>query len=462
MSTILIIILVVLIVILLAKLSKLLFKTDIYLGFLIMIRTKRYIKYLDRLARPKKFLNTLADIGIVIAFGAFGFDYVIKDRIKSKFKRVLLFILSSVVLGFLTVLLVNSLFANNPLLTPLFKIILEVLTAIMGLSGFTLALLIFSAYDIIAKLFAGNAGQACPGVGLVVPGVKMPKVDFVIPWYGWIILIISAIIHEFSHGTLLRVVKAKVKSMGFILAGILPLGAFVEPDEKKLHKKSKKSIIRMYSAGPMSNVLLTVIFVIILLIISPFISNYSHSIALQKNDYLVVYSTQKTTNICGSVYDNPAYGVLKKNDKLISVNDIPVKTQSGLISSLKLKENNKFVVYNLDTNKERTVYVKPNEVGRLGITTITKDDPNFKVPWKYFFLKNLYSVVLWTALLNFFIASVNYLPTVPFDGGGMSQIIFYDYLPKRIPEEKRMKKVSRFFGILIVFILLLNIIPYFF
>jgi len=462
MHTLLWILIVIAALFLISRLSKKLFKTDIYLGILIMIRTKKYIKYLDRLAKPKKLLNCLADIGIVIGFGAFGLDYLFKDKIKSIPKRVLLFIVATIVFGVLTYFGTKGLLGNNPLLSGGALIFLVVLTGLMGFSGFTVGSLIFSAYDIVVKLFAGTAGSACPGVGLVIPGVKMPKVNIFIPWYGWIILIVSAIVHEFAHGALLRSIKAKVKSMGFILATILPLGAFVEPDDKELQRKNKKSIIRMYSAGPMSNVILAAIFLIILLILSPIVSNYSYSIAVQKEDAIIVHSVQETTEICGTTYDSPAYGVLQPNDQILKINNTEIRNQQDLHRATKLSEENKFIVMNLDTNKEKIVYLTPNEMGRLGFTSNIISDPDFKIPRKYYFLKTLFSVILWTALLNFIIAIVNYLPTFPFDGGAMSQIIFSGYLHKRKSEKERMKRIAKFFGTIIVLLLLLNVIPYFF
>jgi membrane-associated protease RseP (regulator of RpoE activity) len=74
----------------------------------------------------------------------------------------------------------------------------------------------------------------------------------------------------------------------------------------------------------------------------------------------------------------------------------------------------------------------------------------------------LLSVILWVALLNFILATTNFLPTIPFDGGFMAQIIFCDFLnKKKNNEEKRMKKVMWFFICVLIFLALLNIIPYF-
>ena len=455
------VLLVILVIGLSAIFAKKVLKLDLYLGVLIMWRTKRLIKYLDVLARPKKFLEIITDIGLVIGFGAFGLDYVIRDKVKKLYQRFLIFVGSGIIISLITYLLTQKMLFSSALIPEWFAIIIVILTGVMGLSGFTLGSLIFSAYDIIAKMFIGQGGNACPGVGLVIPGVQMPKVDIFIPWYGWIILIVAAIVHEVSHGILLRKMKVKLKSMGFMFASLLPLGAFVEPDEKAIEKKNKRDIARMYSAGPMSNVILAIIFLVLFLAFTPVMTNYSHSIGANRVDSVYVYSIDKNTQVCGSVFDSPAYGVLDVNDIIVSVNNKEIMSSSDLSKVVKLKEDNNFVVKNQVTGQTREVVLKPNEMGKLGFSVGVIDDPNLKVPFKYYLYRSIFGILLWSALLNFIIATVNYLPSFPFDGGGMSQIIFSDYLDKKHDEKKRMKKVAKFFGAIIVILLILNIIPYF-
>jgi hypothetical protein len=218
----------------------------------------------------------------------------------------------------------------------------------------------------------------------------------------------------------------------------------------------------MYSAGPTSNTLIALVFLVIALLISPPILSYTKSIDAQRDLDIFVHSVESTTEVCGSVYDSPAYGVLDENDLIISVNGINIDSRQDLTSASKLDQNNLFVLKNKETGIEREVNLKPNEMGRFGFTSGVKEDPNFVIPGKYKFYKHTLAVIVWIAILNLLIATVNFLPTVPFDGGAMSQIIFSGYLKKKRKEEKRMRLVQRFFGTIIVILLLLNIIPYFF
>ncbi|MDD3178573.1 MAG: site-2 protease family protein [Candidatus ainarchaeum sp.] len=462
MNSFLLILLIILILLFTSKFAKVFFKKEIYLGVLILLKTNKFIKFLDKIAKNKKILYVFSDIGLVIGFGAFGLDYVSKNKLKKVWKRVLLFLISSIVFIIISYFSTKGLFLNNPLISKGFIYFLIILTGVMGLSGFTLGSLIFSAYDIIIKLFLGTVANACPGIGLVIPGVKMPKVDIFIPWYGWIILIFSAVIHEFSHGAILRSLKLKIKSIGVILAGILPLGAFVEPDEKQLKKIKDRDLLRMYSAGPMSNVILAIIFFLLFLAFAPTMTNLSNSIAIEKDDLVYVYSVEKETSICGTSYNSPAYGVFDVNDVIISVNDINIRNRNDLLNATKLDYDNKYIIMSKDTNILETIYLRPNEMGRVGFSVGVVSDPNYIIPKKYYIFKTIYNVLLWSALLNFIIATVNYLPTHPFDGGGMSKVIFSEYLSKKRKIEKRKKIIGTFFGIILILLLILNILPYFF
>jgi len=90
-----------------------------------------------------------------------------------------------------------------------------------------------------------------PRAALLIPGIN-PFIPIV---WGTIGLIVTLIVHEFSHAILCRVENIKVRAMGLIFA-LIPLGGFAEPDEKELRDKSKVSRsarIRIFSAGVTSN-----------------------------------------------------------------------------------------------------------------------------------------------------------------------------------------------------------------
>ena len=90
--------------------------------------------------------------------------------------------------------------------------------------------------------------------------IGLPGVNPVIPlWYGILALVIAMVIHEFSHGILSRVANVKVKALGLLLF-VFPVGAFVEPDEEEMKAMKKWERMRLYAAGPGSNMVIALIF----------------------------------------------------------------------------------------------------------------------------------------------------------------------------------------------------------
>lgn len=103
--------------------------------------------------------------------------------------------------------------------------------------------------------------QSAPSPRLLI---GLPGLNPIIPiGYGVIALAVAMIVHELSHGILARVEKIKVKALGLIFL-IVPIGAFVEPDEEELEKVSRKKRSHVFAAGPMSNIILCVICLLIL------------------------------------------------------------------------------------------------------------------------------------------------------------------------------------------------------
>ena len=451
-------ILVVLILFITAQIARKFFKKDTTLYLFILLKTKGLKETIKKISKYK-FWDKLTTFGIVAGFGAFGVDYLIREKF-SKSKRILLFLLSSILFFIVYYVILGNMLLTNPIISTYGSYIILFFCATMGLSGFTLGGLLVFSIDIFVKIFAGST--PCPGVGVVIPGVKIPKNPLFFPWYCWIILIGSAFIHEMSHGAMLFKNKMKIKSVGVILAGILPLGAFVEPDEKEMKKEKPKNLMKMYSAGPTSNVIVALFFLIIMLLISSPIQNYTTQIDQNIEQGLQIVAVDQNTDLCGNFFENPAYGKLQVNDEIISINGNEIKNRADFTKYLDLEKENEFVVKNTDTNIVRTeVIEKSNELGRIGITANTIIDEEYNVPKRYNFYKILKDVLFWTVLLNFVIASTNFLPTIPFDGGYMSQVIFSDYLNKKNNKKKRMKRVAKFFGYLIILFILANIVPYF-
>jgi membrane-associated protease RseP (regulator of RpoE activity) len=87
---------------------------------------------------------------------------------------------------------------------------------------------------------------------LAIPGVN----DFIpFTFAVWLGLLLTMVVHEFGHAILCRVEGIRVRSMGILLA-VIPIGAFVEPDEEDQEKTKGLKKMRMFGAGITNNILL--------------------------------------------------------------------------------------------------------------------------------------------------------------------------------------------------------------
>ena len=139
-------------------------------GPLLMIRTTKGLKLLDKLAVPKRAWRLFADVGIRMMF-------------IGMLAMLLVVIVSDI--GML------SSVANNTMPEP-------------------------SKFNEARNIF-------------LIPGVN----EFIPFTWGLIALVVTLVVHEFSHAILCRVENIRVKSMGILLA-LVPVGGFAEPDEKEL------------------------------------------------------------------------------------------------------------------------------------------------------------------------------------------------------------------------------------
>ena len=83
--------------------------------------------------------------------------------------------------------------------------------------------------------------------------------------YGVVALVIAMVVHELAHGIQARANGIRVKSSG-LLYGVVPLGAFVEPDEEDLASKPRRAQVDVYAAGITVNTIVAVLSIAILIL----------------------------------------------------------------------------------------------------------------------------------------------------------------------------------------------------
>ena len=97
---------------------------------------------------------------------------------------------------------------------------------------------------------------AIPGVNDFLPLSVAPEILFG--------LLLGLVVHEGGHGLLCRVENIDIESMGLALLTVLPVGAFVEPDESELLEADRGAQTRMYAAGVTNNFALALVALLLL------------------------------------------------------------------------------------------------------------------------------------------------------------------------------------------------------
>jgi len=186
---------------------------------------------------------------------------------------------------------------------------------------------------------------------LVLPGIN-PYVPFI---YGILALIVAVVFHEFSHGILARVGGFKVRSLGLLFL-IIPVGAFMEPDEKEVEKGPRLKRMRMYTAGPIMNFSLAAIFLLV------FSWGFMSSVEADE-DPLIITDISK---------GSPLYISLEEKIKAIYfVEDVPVHEPTDLHEKVGF-EPGTWINITILVDKEIILY--PTLAG-LVITSITDGSP---------------------------------------------------------------------------------------
>ena len=301
--------------------------------------------------------------------------------------------------------------------------------------------------SLLVYLSIPAAGQAARETGflanILIPGLN-PYLPIV---YGWIGIVVAIIVHEGGHGVMARSLNFLVKSAGVIFVLIVPIGAFVEPDEAALKKAKLKDALRILAAGVGSNITTAIIFLLLVMTITASLTPLTQTHGL---------------GVVDVIQDYPAYNAgLKPGNILISINSHFLREVQDLSEAMHdLKPNDPINLTFAHDNKIEYEIVllaeNPTNASKsfLGIEVV--DDPalileNYKklsnsfstpvylitptilsgpyfIPYSHLLhmfytspigdwfypLSNLF---YWIWFINFNVAIFNALPIYPLDGG---------------------------------------------
>jgi membrane-associated protease RseP (regulator of RpoE activity) len=423
--------------------------TGIYL-----IGTKHGIKFIDAISKKyRRFWNAMAIWGIVVGFGLISYP-LLKGKID---KRLYAFgIISLMAIAYIAVpsTIYGLQFINLPQIQSalssaqaapaqsgisLIEVVVYLVALVFGFSGYIIFLLAVNAATVIAGIynFIGTVisgvpqssilKNQVPGVAPLIPGIDVPLFQTIIA------LAIILVIHEFSHGILARIEKVKLKQIGLVIFGVIPIGAFVEPDEKAVLKLNSHKQSKIMAAGISSNLIAAIFFMVVMYLMIAFIVP-----GLYSNQVFVASTTPGF----------PAYNSLQPGMQILYWNGYKIENLSSftVAAANDIPNRTVTVITNTGQYSYKAVAIGNSTKGYIGITTTEPLSSSPFAQAAYF----LYTVVVLTFMLNLFVGIVNLLPVPGFDGWRLYKA--------NIKNGKLVNLLAAF----VVIVILINVLPLFF
>ncbi|MFB6157307.1 MAG: site-2 protease family protein [Haloferacaceae archaeon] len=194
-----------------------------------------------------------------------------------------------------------------------------------------------------------------PGVNDFLPLSVAPEIVFG--------LLVGLVVHEGGHGLLCRVEDIDIESMGLVFLTLIPVGAFVEPDEGSQRSASRGSRSRMFAAGVTNNFAVTVV-----------------AFALLFGPVIAAIGLAPGVAVAGTHAGTPAGDApIGPGDRVTAVAGTPVTTESELDAALAGTDDRTVAV---EVNGDRTVTVRRSLVvvrsvngNPAGLAVDQGDDP---------------------------------------------------------------------------------------
>ncbi len=410
---------------------------------------RRGIGIIERLSkRDKWFWESFSEWGAVLSFGLLSY-LIFRKKISRKvlaFGILCLLTIMLVVsqnlqlaLAFITIPKIGTLGGSVAFQAPSLAMppVYYLLVAVVVASGFLvylLFLLVLNAAEILFSIgvavFSSVAGhpntavlsQQLPGVLPLIPGITLPF------FAGILALAVVLIVHEFSHGVLARRFGVRIKKIGLILFGVIPLGAFVEPDERRVSRLDKEAQDKIFIAGISANFLFMFVFFVLTVVMVLYVmpSFFRQGI--------VVVSTAP---------GYPAFNAIAPGSEILGWDGHRISNISSFLSAA--GNETPFSTVSVLTEKGGYTF-HTNATGRIGIgvrEAMIAKRPGLQNGIANFF----YSFFALAFALNFLVAIINLLPIPAFDG--------WRIYKNRI----RSKKVLRALSLLTIALLLILALP---
>jgi len=319
--------------------------------------------------------------------------------------------------------------------------------------GFILMIFVFVSLLLYVILLLHNPGNAVPGAKLIIPGITIPLVE------GLIALFSVLLVHESSHGYVMRAQDLRTKSTGLLLWIVIP-GAFVEQDDKQLQRAPLVKRLRVYAAGSFANVVFALLcFGLILALISPKPGVY-------------VYGVEQGSPVENKIFLGAQLKLIIDNEnvhyQINNAHDWNTFVDSGIPPGENLWieiDNENVQITTAENYRDNIGFLLIRALNRieyanpLNLLLATAGDlVNAPVIHQYVYSSVIpwegIVILKWIFMLNFGIGLVNLLPAVPLDGG----YILRGLLERKM-KKKTAKRISYAIAIFRLAMILINFLP---
>lgn len=286
------------------------------------------------------------------------------------------------------------------------------------ISGLGILFVGLAIFTINILLFFQPSAEGTPTAIAVTPVIPGITISFQTLPYFLVAIMIGAMVHEFAHGIAARVEEVDLKSTGIFIFLVL-FGAFVEPDETVLAKKSRRSKVRIMAAGALANMVVAGIFLLVLIVPMGFpllITPLYHS---EPSGALIMEAIpENPASQAGIKAGYAIIGINTSNSykKILSARDFQEYANSSILP------NQTLTFYFANGREPVTLETVPridnSSKGFIGIRTWEYFEPRFFIPSPLvnFIPYWTFNTLLYVFMINLMLAIINLLP-IPFVDG---------------------------------------------
>jgi len=321
-----------------------------------------------------------------------------------------------------------------------------------------------------------------PGAFLLLPGIN-PLLPIL---YGWVAIICAIAVHEGAHGFIARNRGLKVNSSGLLFFLVIPVGAFVDVDEKQLTKAKAKDSLRVMAAGVGGNIVVAIVCILSVLVIvggltpvidGVYVSDVTEGMPAKEAGLMVEDVFVSVDNVeIGNFEELEALledktpsdvvpVVVARGERWedrfstsVNLTESEGRTVMGVtVGDLMTEERLKF--YETLTPETFSLYLVPPALVS-GLVPFSDSLAPFYTHWLGAQWHVLANVLFWLWFVNVNVAVFNALPIYPLDGGRMFNISLKSILGRRVDEKIVSRITIAVMATLICALLMIAVIPF--